>query len=94
MTKAIIFQPAKNAMQSGKAKTKQWHLKYEKESANVVDELMGWQGTSDMKQELFLKFPTKEAAIQYAENENIEYILKEPKVRAIKIQSYADNFVD
>ena len=40
--RARIYKPTKNAMQSGKARTKQWVLEYEQETARTVDPLMGW----------------------------------------------------
>jgi hypothetical protein len=39
---ARIFKPAKNAMQSGRAQTRQWQLDYEPEQARAVEPLMGW----------------------------------------------------
>ena len=60
---AKIYKPAKTAMQSGKGKTKNWVIEFDKQSANVVDNLMGWQGSDDMKREVKLRFDTKEAAI-------------------------------
>lgn len=92
MTQAIIYSPTKNAMQSGKAKLKFWVLEFSKTSAKQVDELMGWQGGSDMKQEIRLKFESKEEAVGYAERQNLDYIVKEPKKRKVTIQAYADNF--
>ena len=43
---ARIFKPAKNAMQSGKAKTKEWQLDYEPEKPRVVEPLMGWTSSA------------------------------------------------
>lgn len=39
---ARIFKPAKTAMQSGVAKTKEWQLTYEPEQPRMVEPLMGW----------------------------------------------------
>lgn len=94
MTKAIIYRPVKTAMQSGKAKSNNWFLKFNKEGPKIVDNLMGWQGSSDMKQELNLKFETKESAIAYAEKQGIEFEVIEPKEKKITIQSYAENFTN
>lgn len=91
MTKARIYLPAKNAMQSGKAKHS-WVLEYKPESKTIVDNLMGWQGSRDMKQEIKLKFETKEAAINYANNNKIDFEVIEPKQPALQIKSYAENF--
>src|ERR1700754_195274 len=64
---ARIFKPAKNAMQSGKAKTKEWQIDYEPEQPRVVEPLMGWTSSGDMKQQITIHFHTKEAAIAYYE---------------------------
>ena len=46
---ARIFKPAKNAMQSGTALTKQWRLEYEPKQPQVIEPLMGWTSSGDMK---------------------------------------------
>ena len=38
---ARIFKPAKNAMQSGRAKTREWQLDYEPEQPRAIEPLMG-----------------------------------------------------
>lgn len=91
--KALIYKPSKTAMQSGKAKTDNWVLEYQPESRKIVENLMGWQGSEDMNQEVRLAFNTKEEAISYAEKKNIHFEIVEPHERKIKQQSYADNFV-
>ncbi len=53
---ARIFKPARNAMQSGTAKTKEWVLEYEPETARTVEPLMGWTSSSDMQQQVHLRF--------------------------------------
>ncbi len=90
---ARIYKPAKTAMQSGRAKTHLWLLEYEPASPKVVDPLMGWTGSSDMKaDQLRLKFETREAAIDYAERHGIDYRVEDQHERRIKPKSYADNF--
>jgi hypothetical protein len=39
---ARIFRPAKTAMQSGKAKTQDWVLEFEPETARSIDPIMGY----------------------------------------------------
>jgi hypothetical protein len=89
---ARIFKPAKNAMQSGTAGTKEWRLQFEPEQPRVVEPLMGWTSSGDMKQELNLQFDTKEDAIAYCEREGIPYQVFEPKEPTRRTISYADNF--
>ena len=60
---ARIYKPAKTAMQSGAANTKEWVLDYEPEEPRVVESLMGWTSSGDMKQQLRLRFDSAEEAI-------------------------------
>ena len=76
---ARIFKPAKNAMQSGRAKTKEWQLDYEPEQPRAIEPLMGWTSSGDMKQQLTLRFDTKEDAVAYCERKGIAYQVIEPK---------------
>jgi hypothetical protein len=89
---ARIFKPAKNAMQSGTAKTKEWQLDYEPEQPRVIEPLMGWTSSGDMKQQLTLRFDSKEDAIAYCGREGIPYEVIEPKEPARRQAAYADNF--
>ena len=42
MTARSIYKPARTAMQSGKAKMKEWVLDYEPKQPRTVEPLMGW----------------------------------------------------
>jgi len=89
---ARIFKPAKNAMQSGTAKTRDWQLDYEPEQPRVIEPLMGWTSSSDMQQQVSLRFATREEAIAYCEREGIPYQIIEPKLPVRRRAAYADNF--
>jgi hypothetical protein len=89
---ARIFKPAKNAMQSGTAKTKEWRLDYEPERPPMIEPLMGWTSSTDMKQEVTLRFDTKEEAVDYCEREGIPYQIVEPNEPVRRPAAYADNF--
>ena len=67
-------------------------LDYEPEQPRVVEPLMGWTSSGDMRQQLRLSFETKEEAIAYCEREGIPYRVAEPKVPVHKTISYSDNF--
>jgi NADH dehydrogenase ubiquinone Fe-S protein 4 len=92
MTLARIYKPAKTAMQSGTAKNKDWVLDYEPSEPREVEPLMGWTSSGDMRQQLHLRFETKQEAIAYCERHGIPYQVAEPKERARRGISYADNF--
>jgi hypothetical protein len=89
---ARIFKPAKTAMQSGFANTKDWVLEFEPEEPRTVEPLMGWTSSGDMRQQVKLTFPTKEEAIAYCERRGIAYQLFEPNPARRRIASYSDNF--
>ena len=54
---------------------------------------MGWESSTDTLEEVVLKFPSKEKAIEYAEKNNISYNVIEPNKKEFVIKSYADNFL-
>ena len=89
---AKIYNPAKSVMQSGKAKTKNWLLEFEHDGSRAIDPVMEWTSSSDMNQEISIKFSSKKAAIKFAKANNLDYEVYEPQKRNITIQSYADNF--
>jgi hypothetical protein len=89
---ARIFKPSKTAMQSGTAKTKLWHLEYEPEAPRQVEPLMGWTSSADMKQQIRLRFETKEEAIAYCVRHGIPFQVHEPEEPTRRPIAYADNF--
>ena len=89
---ARIYRPAKTAMQSGKAKTRDWILEFEPASARTIDPLMGWTSSGDMNGQVRLTFETQEEAVAYAERHGIAFRLVEPKAAPMILKAYADNF--
>jgi len=89
---ARIFKPAKNAMQSGRAKTSDWVLEFEPASARVSDPLMGWTVSTDMNGQVRLSFDTLDEAIAYAQRHGIAFELIAPKEQRRIVKAYADNF--
>ena len=89
---ARIYRPAKTAMQSGKGKTTYWVLEHEPKDAKRVEPLMGYTSSSDMLSQVKLRFPTRDDAIAFAEANDIEYRVREPKEAKRRAVSYAQNF--
>jgi hypothetical protein len=89
---ARIYKPARTAMQSGTAKTRQWVLEFEPEAPRVIEPLMGWTSSTDTKSQIRLRFPTKEEAVAYCERRGIPYQLFEPNEPVRRTVAYADNF--
>ena len=92
MSRVRIYQPTKNAMQSGRAKIGQWVLEYEPEDAKRPDPLMGWIGSADTKGQVKMRFATRDEAIAFAERNEFSYIVIEPKTRQVKPKDYSANF--
>ncbi len=89
---ARIYLPARSAMQSGQAKEK-WVLEYEPESPRLIEPLMGWTSSTDMRSQVKLSFDNKDEAIAYAERNGIAYRVEEPKPAPRRLTSYSENFL-
>ena len=92
--RARIYRPAKTAMSSGAAKTRKWVLDFPNLEGREIDPLMGWTSSSNTQSQVRLTFDTKEAALEYAEEQGIEVTVTEPKGRTLNIRQggYGDNF--
>lgn len=89
---ARIYRPARNAMQSGKGKSKQWILVHEPSTPRSIDPLMGYTSSSDMNQQVKLSFETLEEAEAYAQRNGIPYSVQAAHEPTPKRVSYPDNF--
>jgi hypothetical protein len=92
MAAARIYKPARTAMQSGTAKTKEWVLEFEPEQAREVEPLMGWTSSGDMRQQVRLRFDSAEEAVAYCERHGIPYQVTKPMAPTRRTISYSDNF--
>lgn len=90
--KARISRPAKNAMQSGTAKSDRWLLEFEAQGARSVEPLMGWTSSGDTLNQVKLWFSSKEEAVSYATRNGLAYTVEEPKEAARRSMAYSDNF--
>lgn len=92
--RARIYKPARNAMTSGQARTKQWVLDFAQDEARDIDPLMGWTSSSDTQSQVRIRFATKEAAVEYAKEKGIDAVVMEPHKRKANIRpgGYGDNF--
>ena len=91
---ARIYRPAKSAMSSGTAKTRHWILEFPGETRREVDPLMGWTSSDDTQSQVRMRFPTKEAALEFAKEKGIDAGVTEPKTRKpnIRQRGYGENF--
>jgi hypothetical protein len=90
--RARIYQPPRNAMQSGRAGTAHWVLEFEPSGPRVADPLMGWIGSGDTQSQIRLTFATQQEAVAYAEKRGVPYDLELPQHRQVTPKAYADNF--
>lgn len=89
--RARIYQPPKNAMQSGRAGT-DWVLTHVSDAPEHADKLMGWIGGGDTQAQVRLTFASKDEAVAYAERNGIPYDIELPRERRVRPKAYADNF--
>jgi len=92
--RARIYKPARNAMQSGTARSKHWVLEHVSETAREVDPLMGWTSNADTQSQVRLRFSSKQAALEYAQAHGIDAVVQEPKPRKANVRpgGYGENF--
>ena len=92
MAKARIFEQTKGATQSGQSRVGRWLLEFDLAESKRADPLTGWAASGDTMQQVQLTFPTKDAAIAYADKHGIVYEVLPTPPHTLKLQSYADNF--
>ena len=89
-----IYKPARNAMQSGIARTRGWVLVYPAADAREIDPLMGWTSSDDTQSQVRLRFETRKQAEDYAREMGLDFVVIEPHARAANIRprGYGENF--
>jgi hypothetical protein len=87
-----IYRPSRVATQSGQARTHDWVLEFEPSGRTEIDSLMGWTGSGDTREQVQLRFATKEDAVAYARKHGHTYTVDEPQARIVRPKSYAENF--
>ena len=90
--RARIYQPTRNAMQSGRRNEKRWVLNYDPAAARKLDPLMGWTSASDMDAQVQIEFDSLGEAETYAKAKDLDYVVEKPGARSTKSKVYADNF--
>lgn len=92
--RARIYQPGKSATQSGTARAQDWVLEFAPSAARSLDPLMGWTSSGDTQRQVRLRFPTLEAAQDYARSHGIacDVIGAQARKPNIRPGGYGDNF--
>ena len=73
---ATIYKAAPSPMTSGRARVKQWKLRFERRSAPYIEPLMGWTGDDDTLAQIELSFPSAESAIAYARRQGLQFTVQ------------------
>lgn len=92
MVQARIYRPSKTAMQSGKARTRQWILEFCPNDVKFIDPLMGWCGSKDTLHQLRLTFRSLDSAMVYAKKRNLIVQVETAHSPMTPSKQYADNF--
>jgi ETC complex I subunit conserved region len=79
---AVICCPAPSVTRAAPRRVGGWMLEFEPRSRPFIDPLMGWTGSTDTLRQLKLRFPTREAAIDYARRQGLRYEVREPALLA------------
>jgi hypothetical protein len=87
-----IYRPSKNAMQSGRALLDHWVLEYELATARRPEPLMGWVSSGDTNNQVQLQFPTREAAMDFANKKGWQIDIEDEHPRNVVPRNYASNF--
>lgn len=75
---AVIYQPARSAMTCGKARTREWKLRFERRTPPFIEPLMGWTGGDDTLVQVELSFSSLESAVAYARRQGLTYTVHGP----------------
>ncbi|KAA1469874.1 hypothetical protein DENSPDRAFT_835550 [Dentipellis sp. KUC8613] len=90
-----IYQPTRNTMQSGGAKTTHWRIDFDilPGGGRWENPLMGWASSADYMQGTRISFSSKDDAVHFAEKQGWDYYVQHPHVKRIPPKNYAENYV-
>lgn len=86
-----IYQPAKNAMQSGTNNIHFWQMDFDTRE-RWENPLMGWTSSGDPMSNVQVNFATKEEAIAHCKKMGWDYYVQNPNLNQPKPRSYGINF--
>jgi hypothetical protein len=92
---AVIYRPARSVMTSGKARTREWKLRFDRRTPPMIEPLMGWTEADDTLPQVELSFPSAEAAIAYARRQGLQYTVqggqsRKPDIRIVSATTQAE----
>lgn len=87
-----IYQPSKNAMQSGTNNIHHWQMEFNN-CQRWENPLMGWTSTADPLSNLKVQFNSPEEAIEHCEKNGWSWYIDVPKIeKEMKPKNYGLNF--
>ncbi len=75
---AIIYRPARSAITSA-PRPNYWILEFEPSRPPQMDPLMGWISSDDPYRSIRLKFPDRDSAVAFAEQQDWRYVVQEDR---------------
>jgi hypothetical protein len=72
---AHIYRPVRSVMTSGRARTKGFLLRFQRRRRRFIEPLLGWTGDDDPLAQVTLSFPSREAAVAYAQRQGLAYVV-------------------
>ena len=88
-----LFSPAPAPTSSAPRLRERWVLEFELTGRQEPDRLIGWVGGADPLEQVRLEFPSRGAALAYAERYGLACEVSEPHRRSITPKPYAENFL-
>ncbi|RDB17871.1 NADH-ubiquinone oxidoreductase subunit, mitochondrial [Hypsizygus marmoreus] len=90
-----IYQPTRNTMQSGGAKTERWRIDWDtlQGGGRWENPLMGYASSADYMQGTRISFRSKEDAIHFAEKQGWDYYVQASTVKRVPPKNYAENYL-
>src|SRR4051794_9297107 len=86
-----LFSPAPAPTSSAPRLRERWVLEFEPTGRREPDRLIGWGGGADPFEQVRLEFPSRGAALAYAERYGLACEVSEPHRRSITPKPYAEN---
>lgn len=89
-----IFRPARPVTTSARWANRPWRLVFERRSPPFIEHLMGYTGGNDPLAQVELHFPTRDAAVSFAERQKLNYTVVEcPRENRCEFRPYASRMV-
>lgn len=87
-----IYQPAKNAMQSGTSNIQHWEMEFDTRQ-RWENPLMGWTSTGDPLSNMKIQFVSPDEAIEHCEKNGWIWYIDQPKTeKDYRPKNYGVNF--